>query len=406
MPIYIGNNKTKLYIGNSKVKKAYIGATQVYSSGNTVTYYTNSNESYTEEFDEGVSVLSPTSFTPTLSGYTFVGWRTDKTANSSVLTSLKMGDEPITLYAVYKRKFTLTLYNGSSTPTITSHYEYCNPAGNNNVYPTVTLLQNGKSDWVNRGWSKSTAANESISYGNAQTITLNSNLTLYGMYQKSVVLSYDGNDATSGSIASQRKYAYYNSNGQVTYPSFTLASNGFSKTGYSWTAWAKDSVNGTQYMNGANITLQNSTVFYACWIISANPYYATFADTSIWTQVDNTDNKTTPFSVSSDKSYISVSAQDNEQMHDSGRAAYRAIFESKGCNKVRVKVNKDSGGRNSGSGSIIVNGILQNISAEGVYEYLYFDIDSDIFYIQIGVSNASSYFSVSTRLYEIYVYYE
>lgn len=73
MAIRIGNQKVKLYIGNTPVKKAYLGATLVYSRGSTCTYYVDSGTVYTEEVDEGASCLSPKTFTPAKSGWTFVG---------------------------------------------------------------------------------------------------------------------------------------------------------------------------------------------------------------------------------------------------------------------------------------------------------------------------------------------
>lgn len=178
-----GDNKIKLMSGDLKVKRVYAGDVKIYSSGNTVTYHVDSGVVYQEEVDEGASCLSPKTFTPSKSGWTFTGWRQDKAANGSVLSSFVMGDEPVTLYAVFE-----------------------------------------------------------------QTVTL----------------SYNGNGSTGGSTAAQTGKRYYN-NDNVANPSFTLRSNGFSRTDYTFKAWALGSAGGIQYAAGASVTLSASTTMYAVW---------------------------------------------------------------------------------------------------------------------------------------------
>lgn len=118
MAIYTGNKKAKLFTGNMKVKKAYLGTEKVYSSGNVVTYVCNGTR-YTEEFDEGSSVLRPTGFTPQKPGATFLGWSTSSTS-PTVQTFLIMGDYPITLYAVWNTSVTV-IDNGAITSTGNSY---------------------------------------------------------------------------------------------------------------------------------------------------------------------------------------------------------------------------------------------------------------------------------------------
>lgn len=341
--LYIGNKKVKVYIGDKKVKKGYIGNVLCYSSGNPVTYHVDTSTIYTEEVDDGATCLSPTTFTPAKSGYTFKGWREDSTANSSVLSSKVMGDSPITLYAVfqknvtvtkyngstsattetkqqyynngnvanpsftlsqtavsgwtvrgwststtanasatvsnggsitlsanatyyglYQRTITLTKYNGSSSATTSTGTRYWNSAGNYSN-PKFTLTQTAVSGWTVRGWSTSTSATASASVSNGGSVTLSSNATYYGMYQRTITLSYSGNGATGGSTASQTGTRYWNSAGNYSNPSFTLRSNGFTRTNYSFVNWRMGSTSGTAYNAGASVTLSASTVFYASW---------------------------------------------------------------------------------------------------------------------------------------------
>ena len=88
------------------------------------------------------------------------------------------------------------------------------------------------------------------------------------MYQKTVTLSYNGNGATGGSTASQSGTAYYNSGSNSTInPSFTLRSNGFSRTNYKFVNWRLNSTSGTAYNAGASITLSSNSTMYASWTI-------------------------------------------------------------------------------------------------------------------------------------------
>ena len=180
------------YIGNKKILKVYQGNQLLYSSGNTVTYYVDSNVSYQERVDYEATCLSPTTFTPSKSGYTFVGWREDKTASSSVVSSKVMGNDPINLYAVFK---------------------------------------------------------------------------------KTITLSYNGNGATGGSTASQTGTQYYN-NGNVANPSFTLKSNGFSRTDHQFVRYRMNSVSGTAYNIGASVTLSENTTFYVEWKLYKIVYFS------------------------------------------------------------------------------------------------------------------------------------
>lgn len=103
------NNKCKgfAYVNGkyAKLKKGHVyeGGVfkKIYSAGGTVTYIVNGDEIYKEEVDSGQSCLSPKTFAPKREGYSFKGW--SETEKGTVLTSKEMDDNPITLYAVWKR---------------------------------------------------------------------------------------------------------------------------------------------------------------------------------------------------------------------------------------------------------------------------------------------------------------
>lgn len=340
---FIGATGYKAYLGETKMKAGYIGATRVYAAGSTVTYVVDNGVSYTEEVDSEASCLSPKSFTPTKSGWTFWGWRQDTSPDGNVLTNLVMEDHPITLYAVYAKSVTATYYNESTgaikdvknryynsgsitnptftlyqaaksgwTPagwavadgsvaysngtaftrdsditlygkynqTITVTYyngttSAASATGTRSYYsgtgaivnPTFTLYQTTLAGWTARGWSTSTAGNGGITYANGAAFTRDSNITLYGMYQQTITLSYNGNGATGGSNAAQTGARYHNSGtGAIVNPSFTLSASGFVRTNYAFTKWALNSGSGTQYAAGASITLSANATMYAVWM--------------------------------------------------------------------------------------------------------------------------------------------
>ena len=138
MGAFNGNNKLKIFGGSTKVKKAYLGEEKLYSSGNIVTYMVDSGAVYAEEVDEGASILAPATFVPVKSGWTFLGWRKDTVASSSVLSSEVMEDEPVTLYAVFTQGVALTYYDGSTTAKSKSGTRYYNNGNISNPGFTMT----------------------------------------------------------------------------------------------------------------------------------------------------------------------------------------------------------------------------------------------------------------------------
>ena len=144
MASYENTTIKKMNYNGQKVKKWYHDGVRVFTAGNVVTYYVNTDTSYQEEVDSEASCLSPTTFTPELSGYTFVGWREDTTASGEVLSEKIMGDEPISLYAVFKKTFILSFANnyasGGATNPVSGNQYYNN---GNIVNPVVTLPADG-----------------------------------------------------------------------------------------------------------------------------------------------------------------------------------------------------------------------------------------------------------------------
>lgn len=260
---YFGDDKKiKAYYGNKKVKSMWYGSIRVYPNAGAVTYYVDSGSVYVEEIDIDASCLSPTSFTPSKSGWTFVGWREDKTASSSVLSEKVSDGNDYTLYAVFTQNVTVTKYNGSSSSTTETKPRYYNNTNINN--PSFTLSQNNLSGWNKLGWCETNSPTANVVVSNGGSVTLSANKTYYGKYSQTITLSYNGNGASSGSTASQTGTRYYNGLSYVN-PSFTLRNNGFSRTYYSFVNWRMGSAGGTAYNAGSSVTLSSNTTFYASW---------------------------------------------------------------------------------------------------------------------------------------------
>ena len=259
----------KLYAENAGSAK-FIQWSSVY----TVTYYVDEGDSnvYKYERESGVDILNPTEFKPTKDGWTFKGWRKDKTASGDTLTNETMGDNAVTLYAVFSKKVTANFYSGEAKANHqplngTAYYN------NTNISEAPIEAPEGAAytgwDWI--GWSKynNTTANGTVAYDDGDIVNVhpdNSGLSFYGLYQKLVTLKYSGNGATSGSISDQTEYAYYNSAGKTKKAPFVLAAaNTFARTGYTFSKWSLGNADTTVEL------LEDSTAT-AQW--TDNSYYA------------------------------------------------------------------------------------------------------------------------------------
>ena len=260
MPIYKGNNKIRdIYKGTIKIGKIYKGSTLVYQSAFKITYYIDTNNSKTENRRTGENCLASLSFTPSKSGYIFVGWRTDNQANSSVLSSKIVEKNAITLYAVFKKDITVTYYNNSTTASTSTKSQYYN--NGNIANPSFALTQTASSGWTARGWSTSNKGNASITYNNGATFSRDSNITLYGLYQQTITVTYYNNSTTAASTNGIR---YWAPAGYIN-PSFTL--NQAAKSGWTARGWSTSSSGngGITYNNGAAFTRDSSITLYGLY---------------------------------------------------------------------------------------------------------------------------------------------
>ena len=169
--------------GNLKI--TYEGTTNGLKS-NIVTYYVDTDVSYQEKVTKYQTCLLPKTFSPSKEGYTFVGWREDTTASEEILETKKMGDNEITLYAVFSKEVTIT-YNGNENTDgetqATTGLVYYN---NGNKESNVILAENGfsKTDAIFSKWAMSSIDGET--YNPGDNVSIVDNIEFYAIWQDNI----------------------------------------------------------------------------------------------------------------------------------------------------------------------------------------------------------------------------
>lgn len=236
----------------------------------SVTYYVDTNANYTEEVPEGKSALSPSSFTPTKSGYSFLGWREDSVASSDVLVEKKAKGKTLSLYAVFTKDITLTTYNASNSPTSTTKTQYYNNA--NIVNPTFVMSETAISGWTNAGWTNNING-YTATVADGATITLSSNAEYYTLYTQTITVTYYNGSATP-SYATGTRIANVHSASTFQNPTFQLAQAGLSGwTARGWTTSASGGESAISYGNNVAFTRDTNIVLYGCYYRTATITY-------------------------------------------------------------------------------------------------------------------------------------
>ncbi len=98
-----------------EIKRIYLGQHIVYASGVSITYQVDTGMALNQTGALSQDIIA-TAPPVTKSGYTFVGWKTDKTADASVLSKYVLNSEAaVTLYAVFKGSITIEMDSGDGT---------------------------------------------------------------------------------------------------------------------------------------------------------------------------------------------------------------------------------------------------------------------------------------------------
>ena len=211
----------------------------------------------------------------TKTGYTFVGWNTEKggegtayTDGQTVVNLTAVEGETVTLYAQWRANKYIIYFDGNtadggSTPEQAMTYD-----------TAATLTANGytKTGYTFIGWNTQLDGG-GMAYDDGQSVinlTLNDDetVTLYAQWHaNSYTIHFDGNTADSGSMTDQ----------SMTYDqAASLTANGYIKTGYAFVGWnTQPDGGGTAYTDGqtvSNLTSEEggTVTLYAQW--RANNY--------------------------------------------------------------------------------------------------------------------------------------
>ncbi len=175
-----------------RVTRIFVGEDRVYAAGVKVTYQIDTGyalERTVPDREDAIAAAPPAS----LEGYSFVGWRQDEQAEKKVLSEFIISsEEPVTLYAVFRKQMTVglmpnggTLAGSGSAESFTAYCYYNN--GNAQSEPTAVpaspYTRNGMSFC---GWSIDSLSTPSYKPGEMGVFPVGA--VLYAMW---VTTEYD-----------------------------------------------------------------------------------------------------------------------------------------------------------------------------------------------------------------------
>ena len=230
-------------------------------------------------------------------GWSFAGWTTSDSGGTNINYNNGASYNPseysanVYLYAVGKKTFHFYGFRNGSTVLLSEPVQKWNPYSTSTSYMTAIAIP-AKTDittWTFCGYvggtSAASASNcSSPTYaattaGTNQTPAYNKWPYTRSIYSRVLTVSYAANNSNAtGSTSSTTLTQYFNTgysndNAKISSNSITLASNGYTLTGYSFSKWAEGSASGTQYgaeaaYTGIGTSVTDETIsktMYAKW---------------------------------------------------------------------------------------------------------------------------------------------
>ena len=232
-------------------------------NGGTSATKTSASANYNSSID-----LTPTA---TKSGYTFVGWNTNKDATTG-LSSLTMGASNVTLYAIYSKTVTATFNkNGASTQTnasgtavsdasVTRKCTMYNKATTCSITSPTIVAASG---FTVVGYNTTAGATTSTWNHNTAKTDVGSNLTYYAVTKSSSTYTakWNANGATLSSTSDSSCYRY-NGGSSCTVDAPTITRNGFTITGFNTSS--NSTTNNSNYNTSTKkLTISGNSTWYA-----------------------------------------------------------------------------------------------------------------------------------------------
>ena len=175
-----------------RVTRIFVGEDRVYAAGVKVTYQIDTGyalERTVPDREDAIAAAPPAA----LEGYTFVGWRQDDSAEKKVLSEyLISSEEPVTLYAVFRKQMTIGLMPNGGTLTETGAKEsftafcYYNNGNSQSEPTTVPTSPYTRKNMSFCGWSIDSLSTPSYKPGEMGVFPADA--TLYAMW---VTTEYD-----------------------------------------------------------------------------------------------------------------------------------------------------------------------------------------------------------------------
>ena len=175
-----------------RVTRIFVGEDRVYAAGVKVTYQIDTGyalERTVPDREDAIAAAPPA----TLEGYTFVGWRQDNSAEKKVLSEFIISsEEPVTLYAVFKKQMTIGLMPNGGALSETGAKEnftafcYYNNGNSQSEPTTVPASPYTRKNMSFCGWSIDSLSTPSYKPGEKGMFPAGA--TLYAMW---VTTEYD-----------------------------------------------------------------------------------------------------------------------------------------------------------------------------------------------------------------------
>ena len=175
-----------------RVTRIFVGEDRVYAAGVKVTYQIDTGyalERIVPDREDAIAAAPPAA----LEGYTFVGWRQDSFAEKKVLSEyIISSEEPVTLYAVFRKQMTIGLMPNGGTLAETGAAEsftvYCyyNNGNAQSEPTTVPASPYTRKNMSFCGWSIDSLSTPSYKPGEKGVFPAEA--TLYAMW---VTTEYD-----------------------------------------------------------------------------------------------------------------------------------------------------------------------------------------------------------------------
>lgn len=201
----------------------------------------------------------------TLDGYQFTKWYTAATGGTEVPATVVMPDGGVTYYAQWAPNSYEVAFDGNAANVAgsMSNQSFVYDVAQNLSTAAYTRTGYTLTGWNTQANGKGTnyALNDTV---NNLTKTQGDVVTLYAVWKEnSFTVNFDGNQATSGSMAPQ---AFKYDTAQK------LTANAYSRTGYTFQYWATSSDgSGTKYTNEQSVSnlvssSNGSITLYAIWL--------------------------------------------------------------------------------------------------------------------------------------------